>query len=148
MRLLAENRVEIDCPTELVWKATIAIEDWPKWTPTVNSAARLDQGGFGLGSEARLKQPGQAQTVWRVTDFEAGRRFFWDAKVNGIPMRAGHVVVKTPQGSESIMTVHVSGLIAILLWPLLKAAVGRTIALENRSLKGWCEGNFTSEKTE
>jgi uncharacterized membrane protein len=94
MRLLAESRIEIDWPTASVWKATIAIQDWPRWAPTVSSAARSDKGAFGLGSEARLKQPGQAEIVWPVTDFEAGHRFSWEAKVNGIPMRAGHACLK------------------------------------------------------
>lgn len=139
MRLLAENRIGINCAAEAVWQATIDVELWPEWTPTVTAALLLDDRPFGPGSQARLKQPGQVETVWRVTDFEPGHRFSWEARVNGIPMRAGHVIIKTPQGSESIMTVHVSGVLATILRPFLKSAASRAIALENRSLKTWCE---------
>jgi Polyketide cyclase / dehydrase and lipid transport len=68
MRLLAESRIGIDCAADKVWQATIDVENWPIWTPTVTAAVRLDDGPFGPGSEARLTQPGQAETVWRVTD--------------------------------------------------------------------------------
>ncbi len=139
MRLLAKNQISIACPSERVWQTTIEIEDWPNWTPTVTKAVRLDTGPFGTGSEARLKQPGQAETTWRVTDFEDGHAFVWAAKVNGISMVAGHEITKTPQGCDSTLTIHVSGLATLLLWPVLKITVGRAIALENRSLKAWCE---------
>lgn len=139
MRLLAKNRIGIDCSADMVWQATIDVESWPRWTPTVIAAVRLDVGSFGPGSEVRLKQPRQAETVWRVTDFEPGLRFSWETRVNGIAMRAGHTINKTPQGSESILTVHVSGVLAVILWPFLKRAALKSIALENRSLKERCE---------
>ncbi len=139
MRLLAKSRTAIASSSERVWQVIVDVEDWPKWTPTVSKAVRLDQGPFGVGSAARLKQPAQAATTWRVTSFDAGHAFTWTARVNGVLMTAGHEVVKTPHGSDSIMTVHVSGFAALALRPLLKVLLGRAITLENRGLKAWCE---------
>ncbi len=144
MKLLAEIRVGIDCAADEVWQATIDVENWPRCTPTVTTAVRLDDGPFGHGSHARLKQPGQVETVWRVIDFEAGHRFAWEARVNGVAMRAGHAIVATPEGCDSTLTVHASEVLAAILWPFLKHAAGRTIAVENRSLKAWCEAGAGS----
>jgi len=47
------------------WQATIDVENRPRWTPTVTATAPPGQGAFGLGGAARLKQTGQAETMWR-----------------------------------------------------------------------------------
>lgn len=139
MRLLAKNTTAIARSSDLVWRVIVEVEDWPKWTPTVTKVVRLDQGPFGAGSAVKLKQPAQLETTWRVTSFDDGHAFTWKAKVYGIPMVAGHEIIETPHGSDSFMTIHVSGFAAFALWPLIKVIVGRAIALENRSLKAWCE---------
>lgn len=139
MRQLATNTTAIAKSSDRVWQVIVGVEDWPKWTPTVTKVARLDKGPFGAGSAATLKQPAQSETTWRVTRFDDGHAFTWAAKVYGIPMVAGHEIIETKNGSDSIMTMHVSGFAAFVLWPLLKVIVGRAIALENRSLKAWCE---------
>ena len=61
--------IHIDAPPEVVWAVTEDIERWPEWTPTVESAKRLDQGRLDIGSTALLKQPGLPEATWVVTAF-------------------------------------------------------------------------------
>ncbi|MEE9428995.1 MAG: SRPBCC family protein [Paracoccaceae bacterium] len=139
MKLLTEHRQYIYSPCEVVWNETIDIESWPEWAPTINKVQRLDSGPFGLGSLAKLKQPAQPETVWKVTEFSDGSYFAWEATVRGIHMRGGHLVLPTGAGCTSHMTIHVSGLMATILGPLIRKPIANAIKMENRGLKSWCE---------
>lgn len=139
MKLLTEHRQNIDAPCEKVWQETIDIESWPEWAPTINEVQRLDSGPFGLGSRARLKQPAQPETVWKVTEFEDGSYFAWEATLRGIHMRGGHLVSPTDAGCTSHMTIHISGWIATILSPIIRKPITNAIRQENQGLKKRCE---------
>ena len=64
-----DDVIHIDAPPEVVWAVTQDVGRWPEWTPTVTAVTRVDQGPFGLGSVARIKQPLQPQAPWVVTEF-------------------------------------------------------------------------------
>lgn len=93
MRLLAKNTTAIARSSDLVWQVVVDVENWPKWTPTVTKAVRLDTGPFGAGSAVKLKQPAQLETTWQVASFNDGHAFTWKAKTYGIAMVAGHEIV-------------------------------------------------------
>jgi len=68
---------EIDADPSDVWAVLADVEHWPDWCPTMSSVRRLDDGPFGVGSAAEVHQPKLPRTIWRVTEFEPGRRFEW-----------------------------------------------------------------------
>ena len=134
-----ENRKQIDAAQSDVWSVTENIERWPQWTPTVDSVKRLDDGPFDVGSVALLKQPGLPATEWRVTAMTRGQGFTWEARSRGIRMVATHELVPTGIGTESILRIEMSGLAAILMWPLIRASVRKSLEQENAGLKAECE---------
>ncbi|HRE03530.1 MAG TPA: SRPBCC family protein, partial [Ilumatobacteraceae bacterium] len=71
------NSIVIAAPAAVVWNLTIDVANWPSVTPTMTSVERLDDGPFGIGSKARVKQPMQRPTTWTVTEFDPERRFAW-----------------------------------------------------------------------
>jgi hypothetical protein len=44
---------------------------WPDWSETVDDLRLLDEGPFGLGSRARVKQPKMSVLTWKVTESTA-----------------------------------------------------------------------------
>jgi uncharacterized membrane protein len=134
-----ENVIHIDASPERVWGVTQDVERWPEWTPTMTSVKRVDEGPFGLGSRARIKQPGQAEAEWVVTEFDAPRRFAWQTGRAGLRMTAAHEITAEGQGTRNTLRVEVEGILALLLWPLLRPAMRRALAQENRGLKARCE---------
>lgn len=134
-----ENRKLIDAPPSIVWRVTENIERWPHWTPTMNSVTRLDDGPFDVGSTARIKQPGLPEAEWRVTALTRGESFTWEARVRGMHLVATHEMAPSGDGTLSVLRVDISGIAAVLLWPLIRISVRKALEKENAGLKAECE---------
>lgn len=139
-----EDVIRISASPEVVWAVTQDVERWPEWTPTITSVKRLDEGAFGLGSRARLKQPGQAEAEWVVTEFDVGRRFAWQTRRPGLRMTATHELSGEGEATTNTLRVRADGIIALLLWPVLSLALRRALVQENRGLKARCEALATA----
>lgn len=131
----AENVIHINVPRSVVWSVTEDIERWPEWTPTVASINRLDGGPFRVGSSALIKQPGLPEARWVVTEMSPGSRFTWETRARGIRMMASHELADSGPGTESLLRLEMSGLVAALLWPLIRSSVRRSLERENSGLK-------------
>lgn len=129
----------IACPPQQVWDVTTDVNDWPNWTPTVQTAYRLDKLRFGIGSQARIKQPMQPCAIWTVTEIEDGRYFVWETSGKAFRMQATHQVTGHGGGAECTLKIKLIGPVAIMcaiyLAPLIKLALVK----ENRGLKRRCE---------
>lgn len=136
-----ENTTTIAAPPDLVWTVTQDIGRWPEWTPTVTAARRLDDGPFGLGSTALLKQPAQPKATWTVTEFASGEHFSWETRRPGLHFVASHRLVPEGSGTRNTLSVDAHGLLAILFWPLLNFGIRKALADENHGLKSHCESH-------
>ena len=130
-----EHSIDIEAPPEVVWSVTADVERWPEWTPTVTSVHRVGTEPFGLGSVARIKQPAQPEAEWVVTEFEHGRRFAWESRRSGLHFVGTHEISPNRAGAKNLLRVEARGILAFLLWPVLKRATQRALAAENQGLK-------------
>lgn len=134
-----EDVIHIAAPPDVVWMVTEDVERWPEWTPTMTSVKRVGAGPFGLGSRARIKQPAQPEAEWVVTDFAAPCRFAWQIRRPGLRMRAAHELAAEGEGTRNLLSVEAEGILALLLWPVLRLAMRRALREENTGLKARCE---------
>ncbi|ETW95626.1 MAG: hypothetical protein ETSY1_29800 [Candidatus Entotheonella factor] len=139
-----EHVIPISAPPEVVWAVTEDIERWPEWTPTVNTVKRLDEGRFDVGSTALLKQPGLPEATWRVTTLIPGEQLTWESRIRGMRLIATHQLVATTTGTQSKLSIEMSGLVVRLLWPLIRLSVRRSLQQENMGLKKQCEALHAS----
>lgn len=137
--MIVEHTTDIEAPPEVVWRVTKDVERWPEWTPTVTSVKRLGDGPLGLGSVARIEQPGQPAADWVVSAFEPGRRFAWQTHRTGLRMVATHEMSAEGKGTRNVLRVEAGGALATMLWPVLRLAMRRALARENQGLKEFCE---------
>lgn len=133
------DAISIEAPPSVVWQVTQDVERWPEWTPTVTSVRLLGNPPLQLGSVALIKQPMQPESEWVVTEFAAPHRFVWETRRVGLRMKGSHDLETLPGGTQSTLAVEARGLLARLLWPLLRPAMKKAIATENRGLKARCE---------
>jgi uncharacterized membrane protein len=133
------NGIRIAASPNVVWAVTTDVERWPEWTPTVKSVKRLDAGPLRAGSVARIAQPMQPVSDWTVTEFDEGRRFAWETHRPGMRMKGWHVISDDGGGTKNVLHLDAHGPLAVLLWPLLRPAIARALADENRGLKRRCE---------
>lgn len=137
------DSIHIDAPIETVWSVTQDVERWPEWTPTVTRVQLLGEGGLGLGSVARIKQPLQPEAEWVVTEFLPGKRFAWQTRRSGLTMLGTHDLSEDGRGTRNVLSVDASGSLALLLWPVLRLAMRKALSDENNGLKRRCESGVS-----
>lgn len=139
------DTLEIAAPVDEVWALTVDIERWPAMTPTVSSVERLGDKPLGLGSQARLEQPGMLPAVWTVTDFDPGRLFAWETKLATVTLRGIHRLEQTEAGCRNTLAVEMSGLGSGILRAVGRRRLANTIATENRGFKRTAEAAAKSD---
>ncbi len=135
-----ETTIDIQAPVQRVWQVTVDIERWPEWTASMRSVERLDSGPFTVGSRAAIRQPRSPRAVWTVTAMDDGLAFTWESRAPGAHTVATHRLEPLADGGTSVtLTVELSGLVARVLWPLLRGTLQRLVTLEAEGLRRRCE---------
>jgi uncharacterized membrane protein len=134
-RKTASVTVNIGAPPEKVFAVLCDVERWPDWTSTMTSVQRVESGPFGVGSSARVRQPGLRPTVWQVTAFENERNFTWTARSPGLRMTAAHLIEPQDVGSRVTLSFELSGFIAALASRLYGDLIERYMTTESQGLK-------------
>ena len=131
-----EHTLEIEAPVATVWALTIAIEDWPRLTPTtMTRVERVDSGPLRMGSQARIKQPGQRPAVWTVRRLDAPNAFEWATTTMGMTMTARHRIEPTATGCRNTLTVDITGGLSRILGRLVGSQIAKVIATENECFR-------------
>lgn len=133
------HSTRIDTPADVVWQLTTDVEAWPATTPTMQSVKRLDDGPLRVGSQARIKQPGQAEAVWTVTRLEPGREFSWESRRHGVVLTGAHTVTADGEGCHNTLALDATGPLAVPLGLVLGAAFRRVLRTENAGFKAAAE---------
>jgi uncharacterized membrane protein len=134
-----EVSVEILRPADSVWPVLADVERWPEWTASITKVERLDSNPFGLGSRVRIRQPKLKALDWRVSDYQKGRSFSWEAQSPGAFTVAGHEIQPSPQGCIVTLTIDQKGWLAPIIKPFLIGITQRYMQMEAQGLKKRCE---------
>jgi hypothetical protein len=131
--------VAIDAPTERVWAATIDIERWPEWTPTVTRARRLGSGPMHVGSRFLIHQPKLPPALWVVGALEPLRTMILKTGMPGMRVIAHHRLEPKGEGCAVTLSVHFEGLFGGLLARWTGDLNHRYLEIEAAGLKRYCE---------
>jgi hypothetical protein len=132
---------DIRAESKSVWATLVDVERWPEWTRSVDRVERLDDGEFGIGSRARIRQPSIPVAIWKVTEFESGRSFTWVSEAFGIRSVGTHLVEPRGEGTVSlILTIVQTGWLARLVRSRAEKTAREYLAMEAQGLKRRCEG--------
>jgi uncharacterized protein YndB with AHSA1/START domain len=135
-----EIEVDIEATPEAVWAVLADVERWPEWTVSMTLVRRLEDGPFGVGSTARVRQPRLPQAVYTVTEYEPGQSFTWAARSPGVTTTGGHHVVLREDGHATVrFTLDQTGVLAPLVGLFAARLARRYVTLECAGLKRRCE---------
>ena len=102
----------------------------------MSAVERLDTGDFGVGSRARVKQPGMPRLVWEVTEFTPGEVFSWASKVPGVTTTGGHRLAPTQNGRVPVtLSLDQEGFLAPVVSRLTGSRSRRYVQMEADGLK-------------
>ena len=136
---------QITASPDVVWGVLVDINEWPSWTQSVRTAQRLEEGPLGVGSRARLKQPGMPSLVWEVSELAAPSVFTWQARSPGVRTTAIHRLEPQPDGGTTLtLEVEHSGPLAGLIGALTSSRTSRYIGMEAAGLKKASEARRSS----
>lgn len=138
-----EHSETIDAPTEAVWDLTMDVESWPAMTPTMTSVERLDDAALRVGSEVKIKQPGQRERVWTVRQLEPGRCFAWSTRAMGMTMTGSHRLAGSDRGTTNTLAIELTGRLAPVLGRLLRRPLRQALEAENGGFKSAAEQAHT-----
>ena len=138
-----EVSVEIARTPDVIWPVLIDVQRWPEWTPSVTAVERVDRAPFGIGSRARVRQPGLKTMVWEVSEFQPEKLFTWQTRSVGISVVASHEIRKTERGSTVTLHVDQRGWLSALLRPFIGSITENYMNMEARGLKKRCEALMT-----
>src|SRR5688500_15026308 len=123
--------VDIAAPAERVWEVLTDVEKWSKWTETVTSVKRLDDGPLQSGSRAKILQPKIPETEYVVTELESGRSFTWVARGPGVTTTARHEVEALPDGNSRVrLAVEQAGVLGKVMGRFYRGLTDRYLANE------------------
>ncbi len=134
LHMRVKNVIHINAPIERVWELTMDVETWPDITPTMTSVELLDT-PLHVGSDARIKQPGQRERTWTVTELEPQRSFAWSTTLLGLSMTGAHHLEPTAEGTSNTLTVDIEGRLAPIVGPIMKRPIAKAIAAENEGFR-------------
>ncbi|MCF8060490.1 MAG: hypothetical protein K9K67_14400 [Bacteriovoracaceae bacterium] len=133
------NEIEIKSTIDEVWKKTVDVESWPSWNPIMNNVVCKEQRELAVGSTALIDQKGMKPCVWTIQELKEKESFSWKTSFLGIKMLASHELSSCENFVKNKLTIEVEGLVGIILWPLLKKLMLKTIVEENLCFKVFCE---------
>jgi uncharacterized membrane protein len=133
------DTIDIAAPVSLVWRVTADVEKWAEWTPTVTSVRLVNGERLRLGSIATIKQPMQSAADWTVVEYEEERRFAWQTSTAALRFKGVHDLAPSTAGTRNTLAVEATGFLALLLWPVLRLAIRKSLRDENAGLKRRCE---------
>lgn len=139
-----EHTIQIEAPIERVWALTTDVERWPDTTPTMTRVETLDAEPLQIGSEARIKQPGQPSRVWTVgvlDDTGDDRTFSWSTRAFGCTMTGTHTLRSTPAGTANTLALDLQGRLAGVVGRLFGRPMRRSLEKENAGFKHAAEAN-------
>jgi uncharacterized protein YndB with AHSA1/START domain len=127
--------VDIQAPPATVWTVMCDVEQWHEWTASITSVARLDEGPFGVGSRAHVRQPKLRPADFVVTELVPQREFTWVTRSPGIGATARHAVDAIPGGTRATLSVRFEGLLAGPVAWMFGSLTNEYLALEAAGLK-------------
>jgi uncharacterized membrane protein len=135
-----DRSVDAQADLACAWAAITDVTSWPRWTKSMTSVERLDDGPLRLGSRARVKQPGMQPLIWEVTEYTERAVFSWTSTVPGVRTVGRHLIGSNADGSTRItLELLQSGPLAGLVKALFGRRNERYLDLEMNGLKAASE---------
>src|SRR4249919_2849340 len=135
-----KDSLPIRATTDVVWRLTTEVTDWPSFLPTMQQIERLDEGPLRVGSSASVKQPWQRAAVWTVTRLDPGREFTWTTARTGLRMVASHRLDEDAAGCRNTLNLDVAGPAARPFGWVFGPVLRRALRAENAGFRAKAEG--------
>ncbi len=130
--------VDIAADPATVWAVLRDVDTWSSWTASIASIELLGDPPLAVGSEVRIKQPGLAKAMWKVTVLD-DHLLTWVSHSPGVVIEADHEVQAGESGTQVTLRIRMSGPLAWLIGALYGGKSRRYVDTEAAGLRTRCE---------
>jgi hypothetical protein len=132
-----EHRTMVRASEDAIFRIYVDVANWHTWDPDTKQATLA--GPFEVGSKGRLT-PTKGRTVPMVlTRVEPGRCFTVESKIPFFRMLFEHELVPAPGAIEVVHRVTFSGLLSVVLGPMLSRQLNSGLPVTLSRLKALAE---------
>jgi len=132
-----EHRITTTASAESVFRIYENVKNWHTWDPDTKQASL--EGPFEVGSRGRLT-PAKGRTVpMLLTQVEPGRCFTVESRIPLFRMLFEHELVPVPGATEVVHRVTFSGLLSVVLGPMLAKQLNSGLPVTLSKLKALAE---------
>lgn len=133
-----EHRITVTAPAETIYRIYEDVQNWHTWDPDTKQASL--EGPFQVGSRGRLT-PTKGNTVpMLLTQVVPGRSFTVESKIPLFRMLFEHELHPTPRATDVVHRVTFSGLLSVVLGPMLSKQLNSGLPVTLSRLKALAEG--------
>lgn len=135
--MITESTIEIEAPSDVVWRVFADVEGWPSWTASVRRVTPLDGPELAVGRRYEILQPRFPRLVWTVTELDAGQGWTWRQRSPGATTLAVHELVPLDGGRRTLVRQRIDqrGPSGVLVGLLARGLTRRYLAMEGEGLK-------------
>lgn len=137
-----EHRIAIAASPESIFGIYEDVQNWHTWDPDTKQA--FFEGPFRVGSRGRITPPKGMSVPMLLTQVVPGKCFTVESKIPLFRMLFEHELVAVPGATEVIHRVTFSGLMSIVLGPMLSRQLNSGLPVTLRNLKALAEGAGTT----
>ncbi|MFY8044507.1 MAG: SRPBCC family protein [Rhodoferax sp.] len=137
-----EHRTTIAASPDTIFRIYADVQNWHTWDPDTKQAS-LD-GPFHVGTRGRITPPKGMTVPMHLTQVEPGKCFTVESKIPLFQMLFEHELVATTRGTEVVHRVTFSGLLSIVLGPMLSKQLNAGLPVTLRNLKALAEKTGTT----
>jgi hypothetical protein len=137
VRMQVEHRITVAAAPEVIFNIYEDVVSWPAWDPDTKQSSF--DGPFQVGSRGRLT-PTKGNTVpMLLTRVEPARCFTVESKIPLFRMVFEHELVPTEDSTDVVHRVTFSGLLSLVLGPMLTKQLNSGLPVTLSNLKALAE---------
>jgi hypothetical protein len=132
-----EHRISVAAAPEAIFAIYEDVRNWHTWDPDTKRATL--EGPFQVGSRGRLTPTKGNAVPMVITQVEASRCFTVESKIPFFRMLFEHELIPALGATEVVHRVTLSGLLSLLLGPMLVRQLNIGLPVTLRNLKALAE---------
>lgn len=137
-----EHRIVVATPAETIFRIYADVQNWHTWDPDTRQA--VIEGPFQTGSRGRITPPKGMSMPMLFTQVTPGQCFTVESKIPLFRMLFEHELVPVSGATQVIHRVTFSGLLSVVLGPMLCRQLDAGLPVTLRNLKALAEGSATA----
>ena len=132
-----EHRITISAPAESIFRIYADVQNWHTWDPDTKQASL--EGPFAVGSRGRLTPTNGKAVPMVLTQVEPGRCFTVESRIPLLRMLFEHELLPSSGATEVVHRVTFSGLLSVILGPMLSKQLNLGLPVTLSRLKALAE---------